>query len=165
MKFLWQSFLLLLSFGLVFVWQQSPLSNFTIQIMGFLILVYLISSFVAGKRLKQISLGGSFGMFLLNTGVFLFIFSTGGISSGFFFLIYLALFATVFVFEPAVVAAFLTGAVLIFLPDALKNDVAGNFIRLGSLILVSPLAFLFGREYRKEDHSKNLRASKGINRK
>jgi len=35
------------------------------------------------------------------------------------------------------------------MPEAIKGDVVGNFIRLGSIILISPLAFFFGREYKK----------------
>lgn len=159
MNFLLQSLLLLLSFGLVFAWQQSPLSGHTIQIIGFLVLVYIISS-LTGKKLKQISLDGPLGIFVLNTVVLLFIFSTGGISSGFFFLLYFALFAIVFVFEPPAIVAFIVGAVLIFLPDALRDDVTGNFIKLGSLILISPLAFLLGKEHTKEDSDKNPQETK-----
>jgi len=41
------------------------------------------------------------------------------------------------------------GIVLIFLPSAIKDDVVANFIKLGSIVLISPLAFFFGREYQK----------------
>ncbi len=160
MKFILQSLLLLLSFAVVFVWQQTFLSGYTIQIMIFLVLVYGISSFAGNKRLKQISLSGSMGIFVLNTIVFLFVFSTGGLSSGFFFFLYLALFAIIFVFEPGAIIIFLLGTVLIFLPDALQNDVAGNFVKLGSLLLISPLAFLLAMERRREDRDTNLKKDK-----
>jgi len=88
-------------------------------------------------------------MFILNTIILLFVFSTGGLSSGFFFLLYFVVFALVFVFEPYTIIAFTIGIVLIFIPEAIKGDVVGNFIRLGSIILISPLAFFFGREYKK----------------
>lgn len=150
MKILLQSLLLLLSFVLVFIWQQSPLANYTIQIIGFLIFIYVISTFAGTKKIKLIFLGGPLAVFILNTIILLFIFSTGSISSSFFFLLYFAVFALVFVFDPTAIIVFCAGVILVFLPDALKDDVTGNFIRLGSLLLISPLAYLFGKEYQRE---------------
>ena len=149
MRVLLQSLLLLFSFALVFIWQQTPLSSYTLPIIGFLVVVFIVSSFATSKGGKQISLGGPLGMFILNTVILLFVFSTGGLSSGFFFLLYFVVFALVFVFEPHTIIAFTIGIVLVFIPDAIKGDVVGNFIRLGSIILISPLAFFFGREYKK----------------
>ncbi|OGH14044.1 MAG: hypothetical protein A3H50_03300 [Candidatus Levybacteria bacterium RIFCSPLOWO2_02_FULL_37_10] len=149
MRVLLQSFLLLFSFALVFLWQASPLSSYTLPIIGFLIVIYIVSSLAQTKKGKQISLGGPLGMFVLNTIILLFVFSTGGLSSGFFFLLYFVVFALVFVFEPYTIIAFAIGIVLTFMPEAIKGDVVGNFIRLGSIILISPLAFFFGREYKK----------------
>ncbi|MBI2031752.1 MAG: hypothetical protein HYT08_04025 [Candidatus Levybacteria bacterium] len=156
MKILLQSLLLLLSFILVFIWQQSPLANYTIQIIGFLIFIYVVSTFAGTKKIKMIFLGGPLSVFILNTIILLFIFSTGSIASSFFFLLYFVVFALVFVFDPITIAVFCASVIMVFLPDALKDDVTGNFIRLGSLLLVSPIAFLFGREYQKgadsDDH-------------
>ncbi len=154
MKFLLQSLSLLLSFVLVFIWQQTPLSGYTIQIIGFLTIIYLISSFVTSKKIKQISLGGPLEMFVLNIIILLFVFATGGISSNFFFLLYFLLFALVFVFQPETIVSFLIGIILLFLPDTLRDDVMNNFIRIGSLILVSPLAYFFGKGYQKASNQK-----------
>ena len=149
MRVLLQSLLLLFSFALVFIWQASPISSYTIPIIGFLIVVYIISSLATTKRGKQIALDGPLGMFILNTIILLLVFSTGGLFSGFFFLLYFVVFALVFVFEPYTIIAFAIGIVLIFIPEAIKGDVIGNFIRLGSIVLISPLAFFFGKEYKK----------------
>jgi len=149
MRVLLQSLFLLFSFALVFIWQASPLSSYTLPIIGFLVVVFIISSLATSKGRKQISLGGPLGMFILNTIILLFVFSTGGLSSGFFFLLYFVVFALVFVFEPYTIIAFTIGIILVFIPDAIRDDVFGNFIRLGSIVLISPLAFLFGREYKK----------------
>lgn len=149
MRVLLQSLLLLFSFALVFIWQQTPLSSYTLPIIGFLVVVFIVSSFATSKGGKQISLGGPLGIFILNTVMLLFVFSTGGLSSGFFFLLYFVVFALVFVFEPYTIIAFTIGIVLVFIPDAIRDDVVGNFIRLGSIVLISPLAFFFGKEYKK----------------
>lgn len=153
MKILFQSLLLLLSFALVFIWQQSPLANYTIQIIGFLIFIYIVSAFAGTKKIKMIFSGSPLSIFILNTIILLFVFSTGSIASSFFFLLYFVVFALVFVLDPITIAVFSISVILVFLPDALKDDVVGNFIRLGSLLLVSPIAFLFGREYQKGGNS------------
>ncbi len=149
MKVLLQSLLLLLSFALVFVWTNSPLAEFTVQIIGVLIGMYIVASFAGARRGKKLSFGGAFGIFSLNTIILLFIFATGGMSSSFFFLIYFIIFALVFVFEPYTIVSFCIGAVLLLLPIALKDDITGNIIKLASIILISPLALFFGREYQK----------------
>jgi hypothetical protein len=43
------------------------------------------------------------------------------------------------------------GAILVFIPEALKGDLLVNLLKLGSLLLISPLAFFFGNEYKKND--------------
>ena len=151
MKVLLQSLLLLFSFALVFIWEQSPSADFNIQVIGFLIAAYVIISLIRSRQGKEIILGGSTGVFILNTIILLLIFGTGGLSSSFFFLIYFIIFALVFVFEPYTIASFCIGAILIFLPIALKDDVVGNFIKLGSVLLISPFALFFGREYQKSE--------------
>ncbi len=151
MKLFLQTLVLILSFAIVFVWENSPLSNYTVQILGFLVFLYLIIS--ARKKGKDFLTmgGGPWGIFILNTIILLLIFSTGSISSSLFFLLYFLGFGIAFVFEPPAIFVFIVGAVLVFLPDALKGDTFGNFIKVGSLLLISPLAYFFGREYRKSD--------------
>jgi len=151
MKLIYQSFLLLLSFGFVFVWQQTPLSGYTIQILGFLIFLYLIVSFRKKGSKGFAPRGESWTIFILNTVVLLLIISTGGFTSTLFFLLYFLVFGIAFVFEPPTVFVFVVGAIIFFVQDALKDDVMRNLIMLGSLGLISPLAFFFGREYRKEE--------------
>lgn len=151
MLFLRQSLLLLVSFVFVFVWQKTPLSDYTIQALGFLIFLFLLLS----ARRKEFNLANVISkrdflsIFTLNTLILLFIFSTGGLSSPLFFLLYFLGFGIAFVFEPTTVFIFILGAILVFLAEALTGDIMGNFLRLGSLGLISPLAFFFGREYRK----------------
>lgn len=151
MQLLGQSLVLLLSFAFVFVWQKTPLSSYTIQALGFLIFLFLLIS----ARRKEFNLANAIGkrdflsIFTLNSLIFLFIFSTGGLSSPLFFLLYFLGFGIAFVFEPVTVFIFILGTTLVFLAEALTGDMMGNFLRLGSLFLISPLAFFFGREYRK----------------
>lgn len=153
MKLFYQSILLLLSFGLVYGWEQTPFNAYTIQILGFLIFLYIIISAKKGglKGGGFAPKGESWTIFILNTIILLFIVSTGGFTSSLFFLLYFVAFGIAFVFEPATVFIFVIGTVLFFIQDALKDDVTRNFIMLGSLALISPLAYFFGKEYRQDE--------------
>lgn len=152
MKLFLQSLLLIISFLLIFVWQKTFLSGYTIPALGFLVFLFILTS--AGK--KKISVAGftkseSTLIFTLNTIIFLLIFSTGGFSSSLFFILYFLGFGIAFIFEPETVFVFTLGAFLIFLPDTLRDNVTDNLLRIGSLVLISPLAYFFGKSYRREE--------------
>jgi hypothetical protein len=152
MKILLQSLVLVLSFVFVFVWKETPLVNYTVALSGVLILGYILLS--ARKKGKGfISMGGEgpWGIFFLNTVILLLIFSTGAIDSTLFFLLYFLGFGVAFVFEPVVTFVFVLGVILVFIPDVIKGDILVNSLKLGSLLLISPLAFFFGNEYRRND--------------
>lgn len=149
MKLFWQCITLALSFVVIFFLQDS---DYVIQVLGLFIAIYLIISMrKGGKGFLTMGGDGPIGIFLLNCVVFLLIFSTGGINSAVFFILYFISFGIAFVFEPIAVFVFITLAVLIFLPTALATDVTTNLLKIGSLALVSPLAYFFGREYKKTD--------------
>lgn len=154
MRLLKQSILIILSFLFVFVWQYTPLSSYTIQILGFFIAIFLIlSAFKKSSRIfgQILESQNSWSIFFLASIVLLLIFSTGGINSNLFFLLYFLCFGIAFVFEPLTVFIFVISALLVFFPAAIANDVMSNSIKLGSLVLISPLAFFFGREFRQEE--------------
>ena len=150
MKLISQSLLIVLSFAIAFLWQNSPLGNYTIPALGFLIFVYLIT-FAKKSQKNQRQLGGTLDILILNTAILLLIFSTGGLSSNLFFLLYFVGFGIAFVFEPLTVFIFTLSSIAVFYPETFQNDLMGNIVRLGSLALISPLAYFFGREYRKRD--------------
>ncbi|MCL4354391.1 hypothetical protein M1349_02860 [Patescibacteria group bacterium] len=151
MKLIIQSLVLIVSFLAIYIWQQTILTAYTIPALGFLIFIYLFLS-ARKKGRAFLELGNSpWAIFALNTVIFLLIFSTEGLSSPIFFLLYFLGFGIAFVFEPMAIFVFVVGTVLIFLPDALKNDVTTNFLKVGSLVLISPLAYFFGNEFRRND--------------
>ena len=152
MKLVSQSLMLFSSFVAVFLWQASPLADFTVPAVGFLIFLYLILS--KGKKGKepdkkenQMTKEGV-TIFILNTMILLLIFATGGLTSPLYFLLYFISFGIAFVLLPETVFVFIVGAVLLFLPVALEGEVARNLLQVGSLALISPLAYFFGKEYR-----------------
>jgi hypothetical protein len=147
-----QVFVLGFSFCLIFFEQQTVLVAYNVQLLGFLIFAYILVA-VRKKGKGFLTLGGEgpWGIFILNTLILLLIFSTGRLDSPLFFLLYFLAFGIAFVFEPLTVFVFILGALLVFLPDALKNDLTVSFLKLGGLLLISPLAFFFGQQYQKSD--------------
>lgn len=152
MKLLQEFLILLLSFSTVYVLQLETMSSYIVPLIGLLIVLYLIFSLRKGfANIFTLDGNSIWVIFIINTVILLVIFGTGNISSSLFFLLYFLLFGIAFVFEPVSVFIFVLGSILVFLPDALLNDTLGNFIRLGSLALISPIAFFFGKEYRRND--------------
>ncbi|MBI2025906.1 MAG: hypothetical protein HYT06_00845 [Candidatus Levybacteria bacterium] len=153
MKLLTQSLTIGFSFLVIFIWQESPLKDYTVQILGLLIVLYfIVSARKGGKGFLTLGGEGILGVFLLNTLIFLLIFSTGGIESALFFVLYFLAFGIAFVFDPLNVFVFVLGSLLIFFPD-INADLTANGLKLGSLALISPLAYFFGREYRRSDET------------
>lgn len=153
MKIILHSFVLILSFAIIFAWEQSPWTNFTVQVLALMVLIYLLSN-VVRRRMKKTEpmWGGIPDVFTLNTAIFLLIFATGQMASWFFFLLYFLGFGITFIFEPFTVFIFAIGTVCIFLPDVLTNGGSlGTYIQLGSFLLISPLPYFFGREYRDRE--------------
>jgi hypothetical protein len=151
MKLLTHALVLGVSFGLVALWEQTGLDVYTIQAVSALVVAYLVITFIRRKKYKNDNFGGVSDIFILNTAIFLLIYTTGNIYSPLYFLLYFLGFGITFIFEPATVFLFTIGAVLVFLPEALKNGAIESYIKLGSLLLISPLAFFFGQEYRDRD--------------
>lgn len=153
MKALLHAFVLIFSFTLVFAWEQSPFTDFTVQVLAVMVIVYLVAQFVKRKMKKEDAIwGGIPDVFTLNTAIFLLIFATGQMASWFFFLLYFLGFGITFIFEPITVFIFAIGTVIIFLPAVLTNGGSlGQYIQLGSFLLISPLPYFFGKEYRDRE--------------
>ncbi len=158
MKIISESLVLILSFILIFIFEMTPLSSLTTPILGLLIALYLIASLRnKGKGFLNLGGEGPWGIFILNTLIFILIFSTDSINSPLFFLLYFLGFGISFVFEPSITFIFVIGALLVFAPEVMRNDITNNILKLGSLVLISPLAFFFGKEYRRnEDQQEEL---------
>lgn len=148
MKFYTDALIVLGSFILVFVWQNSQLAQYSIPFVGFLVFLFLLISF---KRKQNLNLGGPVNFFILNTILLLFIFSTGGIESNLFFLIYFLLFAAAFIMDPRSVFIIPIGLIIIFWSQIFQGDVGANIIKVASISILSPLAYFFGIQFKKND--------------
>lgn len=145
--------ILSLAFLIVFIWQQTPLADYTIWLLGFLIfLFFLLTAMKKGTSLTRL-LGkdGIWSGFFLIIIIFLLLFTTGGLYSSLFFLIYFLCFGIAFAYTPATVFIFTIGTILILLPEILKDDIVTNVLRAGSIATVSPIAYFVGKEFGKEE--------------
>ncbi|MBI3985050.1 MAG: hypothetical protein HY344_03900 [Candidatus Levybacteria bacterium] len=152
MKAFLEPLVIIASFITVFIWQESPLKDYTVQLLGlFIVLYFIVSARKGGKGFLTLGGEGFMGVFILNTLIFLLIFSTGGLQSALFFVLYFLSFGIAFVFDPKNVFVFILGGILIFYPEIQMGDLTSNLLKIGSLALISPLAYFFGREYRRSD--------------
>lgn len=153
MKFLLHTLVLIFSFGLIFVWEQGPFNTYTVQLLAVMIFVYLGVQFIRRRQHKIEPIAdGIFDVFALNTSIFLLIYATGQMVSWFFFLLYFLGFGITFIFEPATVFVYALGTIGVFIPEVIKNGGnLGTYIQLGSFLLMSPLPYFFGKEYRDRE--------------
>lgn len=146
MKVYFHSILILASFILVFIWQNSEFAKYSVPFIGFLVFMFLLVS-IRNKR--NLNMGGPYNFFLLNTVLLLFIFSTGGISSNLFFILYFLLFGAAFIMDPRSVFMFPLGTLVIFWSSLFQGDVTANLLKVASLGFISPLAYFFGIQFKK----------------
>lgn len=143
-----QALLVLFSFLLVFFWQNSPLGTYSGPMIGFLVFLFLLISF---KNKNNLNFGGPINFFILNSVTLLLIFMTGGIESDLFTILYFLLFAASFIMDPRVVFIIPLGVIIVFWSQIFEGETLSNFIKIGSLILLTPLAYFFGKQFKNSD--------------
>lgn len=155
MKIVFESFVIILSTLIVFVILNSPLISYMSIILGLLILILILELLIRKKRKQQeLFVGSYFQIFLVISIILLSIFITEGINSAIFFLLYFLLFGITVMYEPMIIFVFLACMLFLFGQQALENQIFSNMLKLGSLLLLSPLAYFFGREFKKKESQK-----------
>ncbi|MFA7381807.1 MAG: hypothetical protein WC150_15220 [Bacteroidia bacterium] len=151
-----ESFVIIFSFAFIFIVLNTPLYAYKIPVLGFLI--FFSALYLVFKRRKRkgtdLFIGSYPEIASIIICLVLAISITGGIQSNLFFLLYFLLFGIAFLFEPVIIFVFVLGIGAIFLQDALLNDVFNNFIKLGSVLLLSPIAFFFSKELKNRENER-----------
>jgi hypothetical protein len=135
-----------LSVLLTWLWSSNAvLSGYNLQLTGALTLLYFGFRFFSRPTNQKLFSFPS--TIILNTICLLLVFSTGGIVSPLFFLLDLLFFALALLFEPiqAAVASFLI--VAIFISQHYSTLDTDKIINLLSLVLMTPIAVIFSRNY------------------
>lgn len=144
-----QTIFLSLTIGASFYISNNQITgNYLIQIISLLAIIYFILNFASKKImvLKRNMLVISF--FIISMVVYISVFNSGSLFSPLFFLIYFLLFGISLLFEP--LQAFVLSLVLsIFFLLTPRKEFIPEIMQLTSLFLISPLAIIFGSQYKK----------------
>ena len=159
MKLIYEALILTLSFLIVWFFKQSGLESLTGAAIGVLIAIYVLSNLRKKEKSED-----TLHIFLLTTTILFLIGTTGGLSSFLFFLFYFVIFAIGFVMNPKSVFTFALLAVIFFLPDTNSKNFLQSLIQLGSILLISPLAYFFSEEYKNKEQKELIadKAAKNI---
>jgi hypothetical protein len=125
---------------MVFFWVQSPLSAYNLQLAAALIILFLINRKIANNNF----LAHPLNLIIFTAATLLLVSQTGGLESPIFFLVYFLLFGTALLSSSPIVLT-LTLLIMIFFAPSLTSTNAA--IQLASLLLITPLAIFFGRQY------------------
>lgn len=148
--FISRSLILTLTVAFAYFWTLSlTLPYYSLTLIGFLIICYSLIHWISKKAKGFVYIHKSqFDVFFLSLTVFLLVFSTGGVYSPVFFLIYFLLFGVSLLLEPQT-AIYLAVIVSFFLFFGQRKDLLSELLQLSSLFLIAPLAAIFGKQYIK----------------
>ncbi len=156
LPFLIHSLFLITAVILTFFWTSNPsLSLYTLQLIGFFILLYFINKGLQKKSLSRypknypppVAVNNSVVSSVVFTMVvLLLVMSTGGLTSPLFFLIYFLLFGLSLTLDPNVTIIFsIVLSIFFSLTSPITN--LSNLLPLFSLVLITPLSLFFGKQY------------------
>ena len=148
-KFLVHSLFLLLAVVIAFLWTNSPtLSVYTLQLVAIFVLLFFINQFL--RQRKQNSQANlTLDAVIFTMVVMLLVYSTGGLTSPLFFLVYFLMFGLALLFEPLVTVSLALAIILLFVITPTTQQPLTEVLQLFSLILITPLALFFGSQYLK----------------
>lgn len=150
-RFLLHSAFLIAAVVLVFVWTNLPgLSLYTIQLIALFVIAYFINQFYMRRKKQAFSrINLTLDAIVFTMVVLLLVASTGGLTSPLFFLVYFLMFGLALLFEPAITLSLALAIVLFFLLKPTKESLLTEALQLLSLLLITPLALFFGKQYLK----------------
>lgn len=142
--------LIMASFITLFAFIHSPFAIYSPYLFAFLVLISLIEPVIRTTitiNLDQDNLLTTAVVIML---ILLICAMTGGFLSPFFFLFYFLCFVVSFFLDPTMVIVLIVATLLMFVPDIVIVSLMDSSLRIGSLILMAPLAYVFGKNYRED---------------
>jgi len=145
-KFLLHSLFLIAAVVLAFFWTSNPsLSYYTLQLIAVFVAFFFINQIISRHRRQKINLTIDSVVFTMI--ILLLVISTGGLTSPLFFLVYFLMFGLALLFEPLITVSLTIAIVLFFLFTPSQADPMKEILQLFSLILITPVALFFGKQY------------------
>ncbi len=135
----------------VFLVQNTVLITYNSYLLAILIIFSAIYISLKRRSKSPSSLfsGSPVELFGLISIIVLMVSLTNGLSSPLFFFLYFILFLLAFMCESITIWIFLTSILLFFLPIVLQSVSSDSLIKMGSLVLISPIAYFIGREFER----------------
>lgn len=151
MKIFKETLTILISTGVVLLIVNTSFSLYLTQILAFIVAVSILIIVIKKRKNKELLSGSLLEVFGITTSIFLTIFLTDAVNSPLFFLLYFLLFGIAFLMEPYAVFIFLAGILILFVPKMLPGIDVAELARVGGIILISPIAYFFGREFQRRE--------------
>jgi len=135
----------------VFLVQNTVLITYNTYLLAILIIfsAIYISLKKRSKSPSSLFSGNPVELFGLISIIMLMVSLTNGLSSPLFFFLYFILFLLAFMCESITIWIFLTSILLFFLPIVLQNTSSDSLIKMGSLVLISPISYFIGKEFER----------------
>ncbi len=145
-KVLTHSILVAVALGLSYFIAKTPLSEYSLQISGLLVAIYMLISFLIRKKFLTIGSRVSFDIFVFSFAVSFLLFTTGGFTSPIFFLTYFLLFGIALLSAPttSIVAALVFAILFVLTP---RTDFWAEVLQIASLLSIAPVSAMFGNLY------------------
>jgi len=145
--------LITLSISLIYAWTANPtLSAYNLQLAAILAFIYFLTK-------KQPLITTTIFLSL----ILLMIFSTGSLTSPFFFLLNILLFALALFFEPLQAGITSLVLTLVFLISFKPSLNTPQLINLISLILITPIAIVFGKKLKENQKNQDSLSNQETN--
>jgi hypothetical protein len=141
-SFLLHSLLVVFPFIFLSLWAKTSLEAYTVPLLSIITIVALLT---INRKHKNSHKKELITAPLLTISVLLLISTTGNLESILFFLSYFLCFYLAFALSPEMVFVFSAAIMVWFLPDKTHLSFFPDSIKLGSLLLISPLAYFFGK--------------------
>jgi hypothetical protein len=152
-KFVLHTIFLITAVILAFAWTSQPtLSLYTLQLIALFVLLFFANQWWNRhvRALHAMPLQPqSFDAVILTLIIILLVASTGGLTSPLFFLVYFLMFGLSLLFEPPITISLALAISILFLLSPTEQSVLTEIIQLGSLVMITPLALFFGKQYLK----------------
>lgn len=136
---------------LVFLVQMTILSTYSSYLLAVLIIFFaiFITMKKRSKSASQLFTGSPLELFGIVSIITFIISLTNGLNSPLFFFLYFLIFLLAFMAESITIWIFLAAIILFFLPQASQSFIMDTAIKLGSLVLISPIAYFVAKEFER----------------
>lgn len=145
-----ESAAVVLAVGTLLLIQYTFIINYAPYLLAFAIIIFSLFIWIKNKSksASQLFTGTPLEIYAISFVILLIVVLTNGLSSPLFFFLYFILFLLAFISKPLTIWTFLLSVVLFFMPT-IASFTFDAYLKIASLILITPIAFFVAREFEK----------------